>query len=169
MVRAAHSADFLFRPPVWTRCRRQISEKITSAISMACHFTTVKSRGPHHARQKEWDFPKKADIPLAYGTDSATTHFRYGVCTRERQECHALLPTDRGTDEAGLYRAQVARQLLAGPTRTPGATRSGLEGAGGSHRSAATRPHPTPLREEERAIRRRRRSGQGLDVPHPQA
>src|SRR5512132_2203810 len=92
----------------------------------------VKIRGPHHARQKEWDFPKKADIPLAYGTDSATTHFRYGVCTRERQECHALLPTDRGTDEAGLYRAQVGSQLLAGPTRTPGATRSGLEGAGGS-------------------------------------
>ena len=36
--------DFLFRPHVWTRCRRQISERITSVISMACHFTT-KSGG----------------------------------------------------------------------------------------------------------------------------
>jgi len=32
--------DFLFRPYVWTRCRRQISERITSVISKACHFTT---------------------------------------------------------------------------------------------------------------------------------
>ena len=36
--------DFLLRPDVWTRCRRQISERITSVISKACHFTT-KSGG----------------------------------------------------------------------------------------------------------------------------
>src|SRR5215471_2542555 len=91
-----------------------------------------KDSGTPSCPSEKWDFPKKADITLAYGTDSATTHFRYGVCPSERQECHALLPTDRGTDEAGLYRAQVGSQLLAGPTRMPGATRSGLEGAGGS-------------------------------------
>src|SRR5215510_5712224 len=91
-----------------------------------------KDSGTPSCPSEKWDFPKKADITLAYGTDSATTHFRYGVCPSERQECHALLPTDRGTDEAGLYRAQVGSQRLAGPTRTPGATRSGLEGAGGS-------------------------------------
>src|SRR5712691_11755488 len=102
------------------------------AISTSYDLRKVKIRVPHHACQKKQDFSKKADITLAYGTDSATTHFRYGVCTSERQGCHALLPTDRGTDEAGLRRAQVGSQLLAGPTRTPGATRSGLEGAGGS-------------------------------------
>ena len=36
--------DFLFRPHVWPRGRRQISERITSVISMAWHFTT-KSGG----------------------------------------------------------------------------------------------------------------------------
>src|SRR2546427_7837036 len=36
--------DFLFRPPVWTRCRCQISTRITSGISIAWHFTT-KSDG----------------------------------------------------------------------------------------------------------------------------
>jgi hypothetical protein len=32
--------DFLFRQDVWTMFRRQISEKITSTISMAWYFTT---------------------------------------------------------------------------------------------------------------------------------
>src|SRR5262249_31513784 len=123
-------------------------------------FSGSKDSGTPSCPSEKWDFPKKADITLAYGTDSATTHFRYGVCPSERQECHALLPTDRGTNEARLYRAQVGSQLLAGPTPMPGATPSGLEGAGGSAGSAATGPHPTPLREKERAIRWFRGSGQ---------
>ena len=52
-------------------------------------YSSVKIRVPHHARQKKRDFPKKADITLAYGADSATTHFRYGVCTSERQEAES--------------------------------------------------------------------------------
>ena len=45
--------DFLFRPHGWTRGRRQISERITSVISMACHFTTKPGgiwKKPQHGR-----------------------------------------------------------------------------------------------------------------------
>src|SRR5437773_603877 len=51
-------------------------QKLGIRNSMSYRLPNVKIRVPHHARQKKWDFPKKADIPLAYGTDSATTHFR---------------------------------------------------------------------------------------------
>src|SRR4029453_12718783 len=90
----------------------------------------VNLRAPHHSHLpiRKKVLSKKSWYNIAHGKYSATTHLHLGVCTGQRQERHALFPTDSGADEAGLYQAQVGCQLLAGTTRVPGATRSGPEG-----------------------------------------
>src|SRR4029453_9044195 len=90
----------------------------------------VNVRAPHHSHLpiRKKVLSKKSWYNIAHGKYSATTHLHLGVCTGQRQERHALFPTDSGADEAGLYQAQVGGQLLAGTTRVPGATRSGHEG-----------------------------------------
>src|SRR4029434_5985985 len=114
----------------------------------------VYIRAPHHSylpiRKKV--LSKKSWYNIAHGKYSATTHLHLGVCTGQRQERHALFPTDSGADEAGLYQAQVGGQLLAGTTRVPGATRSGPEGTSRNALSSGARPEPTPLRDQERSI-----------------
>src|SRR5215468_6266564 len=97
--------------------------------SVSWQKSSVNIRLSHYAHQKKRNFLQKADITLAYGKASATTHLHCGVCTGKRRDDHAFLPTVSGADKARLYRPQVGSELLAGPTRTPGATRSGVEGA----------------------------------------
>src|SRR6266567_2885159 len=99
------------------------------SLSMSCVPLGVNIRLSHSAHRKKRNFLQKADITLAYGKASATTHLHCGVCPGKRRDDHAFLPTVSGADKARLYRTQVGSELLAGPTRTPGATRSGIEGA----------------------------------------
>src|SRR2546427_646780 len=112
-------------------------------LSISYINVLVNIRLSHSAHRKKRNFLQKADITLAYGKASATTHLHCGVCTGKRRDDHAFLPTVSGADKARLYRTQVGSELLAGPTRTPGATRSGIESANRSPLSADTRSHPT--------------------------
>src|SRR6266705_4271862 len=77
-------------------------------------------------------------------------HFRARAGTQEWY--HALFPTDSGVDEAGLYRAQVGGELLAGTTRAACGTGSGPEGRSGSTPEHQPRLDPAALRRQKRKI-----------------
>src|SRR5712692_9091554 len=77
--------------------------------------------------QKKTAAPRKIWYNVVHGTYRTPTdlHFRARAGTQGWH--HALFPTDSGVDEAGLYRAQVGGELLAGTTRAACGTGSGPE------------------------------------------
>src|SRR5712692_3074047 len=89
---------------------------------------------------------------VVHGTYWTPTDLHFRARAGAQQWHHALFPTARGVDEAGLYRAQVGGELLAGATRAASRARSGPAGGSGSASGHDPRPEPAPLRHQEREI-----------------